>query len=139
MVNPMMRHRIILVFVIVLLTACSTATPSSPIEFRRSGGFAGFNDVLNIDANGHGTLTRRTGKFEFDLTADERNRVANALRAAGFASIPEDSTRKPLVPDEISYVIVYQNHTVKTSDTALTDKLQPLIVMFNELVDRKGR
>jgi hypothetical protein len=119
--------------------ACSAATPSSPIEFRRSGGFAGFNDVMNIDANGHGTLTRRTGKFEFDLTADERNRLANTLRDAGFASIPEDSTRKPLVPDEIAYVIVYQNHTVNTSDTAIPAKLQPVIVMFNELVDRKGR
>lgn len=133
--------RLILIFAtsILALTACSAATLSSPIEFRRSGGFAGFNDVLNIDANGHSTLTRRTGTFEFDLTLDERNRLANALRDAGFASIPEDSTRKPLVPDEISYVIVYQNHTVKTSDTALTAKLQPLIVMFNELVDRKGR
>jgi hypothetical protein len=135
----MMRIILILAMSGWALTACSAATPSSPIEFRRSGGFAGFNDVLNIDANGHGTLTRRTGKFEFDLTIDERNRLANALRDAGFASIPEDSTRKPLVPDEISYVIVYQNHTVKTSDTALTDKLQPLIAMFNELVDRKGR
>lgn len=135
----MTRTILMLASILLLLSACSTATPSSPIEFRRSGGFAGFNDVLNIDANGHGTLTRRTGKFEFDLTLDERNRLANALRDAGFASIPEDSTRKPLVPDEISYVIVYQNHTVKTSDTALTDKLQPLIVMFNELVDRKGR
>lgn len=135
----MMRTLLMLASILLLLSACSAATPSSPIEFRRSGGFAGFNDVLNIDANGHGTLTRRTGKFEFDLTLDERNRLANALRNAGFTSIPEDSTRKPLVPDEISYVIVYQNHTVKTSDTALTDKLQPLIVIFNELVDRKGR
>ena len=82
---------------------------------------------------------RRTGKFEFDLTADERNRLANALRDAGFASIPEDSMGKPLVPDEISYMIVYQNHAVKTSDTAIPDKLRPVIVLFNELTDRYGR
>ena len=127
-----------LVLVASSLIACAAA-PSSPIEFRRSGGFAGFNDVLNIDAQGHGTLTRRTGKFEFDLTLDERNRLANALRDAGFGSLPEDSARKPLVPDEIAYIIVYQNHTVNTSDTAIPEKLRPVIVLFNELVDRKGR
>ena len=47
--------------------------------------------------------------------------------------------RKPLVPDEISYVVVYQNHAVKTSDTSLPDKLRPVVVLFNELTDRYGR
>jgi len=122
----------------ILLTACA-ASPSSPIEFTRSGGIAGMNDVLAIDAKGHATLVRRTGKFEFDLTTDEANRLHTALRTAGFASIPENSASKPPVPDEIAYVIVYQNHTVKTADTTIPEKLRPVIVLFNELIDRKGR
>lgn len=132
--------RIVLILAVVLLaSACSTAALSSPIEFRRSGGIAGLNDALTIDAQGHATLVRRTGKYDFDLSVDERNRLANGLRNAGWASIPEDSMRKPLVPDEISYVVVYQNHTVKTSDTAMPDKLRPVIGLFNELTDRYGR
>ena len=134
----MMRTALILA-VVLLSTACSTVALSSPIEFRRSGGIAGMNDVLTIDAQGHATLVRRTGKYEFDLSADERNRLAGALRDTGWAAIPEDSMRKPLVPDEISYVVVYQNHTVKTSDTAMPDKLRPVVVLFNELTDRYGR
>ena len=63
-----------------------------------------------------------------------------ALRDANFASIAEDSHRKPyLVPDEISYVIVYQGHTVKTSDTAIPEKLQPAIQLLNGIVDAKGK
>jgi hypothetical protein len=134
----MIRCILILLISVIVLPACA-ASPSSPIEFRRSGGIVGFNDALAIDAQGRATLTRRNAKFEFDLNADERNRMATALRDAGFASMPQDSMRKPLVPDEISYVIVYQNHTVRTSDTAIPEKLRPVIVRFNELVDRKGR
>lgn len=141
-----------LIVAVGFLAGCATApTPTVPaplptqpssasastIEYRRSGGFAGFNDALTIDAQGHATVTRRTGKAEFDLTVDERNRLVTVFRDVGFASIPEDSTRKPLVPDEISYVIMYQNHTVKTSDTAMPDKLQPIIALLNELLDRK--
>jgi hypothetical protein len=134
-----MMRTVLLLAVVLLSSACSTAALSSPIEFRRSGGIAGLNDALTIDAQGHATLVRRTGKYEFDLSADERNRLASALRNAGWASIPEDSMRKPLVPDEISYVVVYQNHTVKTSDTAMPDQLRPVVVSFNELTDRYGR
>ncbi len=121
-------------------TACNGNTAQiSPIEFRRSGGIVGLDDQLTIDAQGRAQLTRRAGDFEFDLTRDEFARLTALLRDANFKTIPEDSRRKPyLVPDEISYVIVYQGHTVKTSDTAIPDKLQAAIQLLNGIVDARG-
>ncbi len=121
--------------------ACSPAPPPpSPIEYRRTGGIAGFNDHLLIDANGHATLTRRAGKLEFDLAPAEWAKLRQAFADAGFASIPADSTRKPyLVPDELSYVLVYAQHTVKTSDTAIPDKLQPVMQMLAGIVDAQSQ
>jgi hypothetical protein len=115
-------------------------TPTlSLIEFRRSGGIIGLNDQMVIDAKGHVALTRRTGRFEFDLTGDETARLYAGLRDSVFGSIPEDSQRKPLVPDEISYSITYAGHTVKTSDTALPAKLEPVLGQLNSIIDARGK
>ena len=132
---------ILLVCCAVALVACNdSAAQPSPIEFRRSGGIVGLDDQLLIDERGHAKLTRRAGNFEFDLTQDELARLHAALHDANFASISEDSRRKPyLVPDEISYVIVYQGHTVKTSDTAIPEKLQSVIQLLSGVVDAKGK
>lgn len=148
----MMRHIILSAASLLLLSACApVGQPTSPptaqpspqttsaflIEYNRSGGIAGLIDNLKIDTQGHGTLARRAGKFEFDLTADELVRLQTAFRDADFAAIPEDSQRKPPVPDEFSYTVAYQGRTVKTSDTAMPEKLRPVIATLNSLVDKK--
>ncbi|MEW5720131.1 MAG: hypothetical protein AB1817_16010 [Chloroflexota bacterium] len=139
-----MPFKILIVLVLWIATgvACnSSAAQPAPIEFRRSGGIVGLDDQLTIDEKGHAKLTtRRSGKPEFDLAQEELARLRAALREANFASLPEDSRRKPyLVPDEISYVIAYQGHTVRTSDTAIPEKLQPVIQMLNGVVDAKSK
>lgn len=100
---------IALAFWTTIGVACSSnAAQPTPIEFRRAGGIVGLDDQLMIDEQGHAELTRRAGDFGFDLTQDEFTRLRAALRDANFKAIPKDSRRKPyLVPDEISYVIVY--------------------------------
>ncbi len=110
----------------------------APVDFQRSGGFAGFDDHLTVDAQGHALLTRRRGKFEFDLSRDEMTRLQAALRDAHLASIPPKSDKRP-VPDEFSYVLSYQGYTVQTSDTALPQKLAPAISLLNNIIDTKGK
>ena len=141
MVQSRFSTILLLAFVVVVSVACDGgAAQSSPIEFRRTGGIVGLDDELLIDDSGHAKLTRRTGKSEFDLAKDDLARFPAILLAANFASIPEDSRRKPyLVPDEISYVIVYQGHTVKTSDTAIPEKLQPAIRLLSGIVDARAK
>ncbi len=116
------------------LTPTSASSSATLIEYSRTGGFAGFDDKLKIDASGHATLARRTANTEFNLTTDELNQLQVALRDASFASIPEDSVPKQLAPDEFSYTVTYANHTVKTSDTAMPSKLQPVIQALNAVI-----
>lgn len=115
-----------------------TMTPLVPsatlIEYRRTGGIAGFDDRLKIDANGHATLAQRTTNSQFNLTADELTQLQSLLRDANFASIPENSMPKMLVPDELSYVVGYQGHTVKTSDTAMPKQLEPAVRMLDQII-----
>ncbi len=124
--------------ILVMLPACATVQPVLPIEYTRTGGIAGFNDHLKIDANGHGTLTRRSGVFDFELTADELGRLQAILRDADLAMIPENPS-KPPVPDEFGYLLTYQGRTIKTSDTAMPEKLRPVIAWLNHLIEAKGK
>ena len=119
-------------------TPTPQATSTYLIEYSRAGGIAGFNDELKIDAKGHVTLVRRTNKFEFDLTADELNRLQAVFRDVGFASMPE-VLPKPLVPDEFSYTISYQGRTIKTSDTTMPANLRSVITLLNNIIDAKSK
>jgi hypothetical protein len=130
----------VLAFTALGMVACANnAPPVAPVEFRRSGGIVGLDDQLTIDEQGRAKLTtRRAGTFTFELAQGDFARLSALLRDANFAAIPEDSRRKPyLVPDEISYVIVYRGHTVKTSDTAIPEKLQAAIQLLNEIADAR--
>jgi hypothetical protein len=118
------------------MTPYVTPTPDALIEYGRMGGIAGFIDNLKIDAKGHATLKRRNANSEFDLTVDDLNRLQSSLRNASFAAIPENSMPKQLVPDEFSYTIVYQAHTVRTSDTAMPKSLQSIAGLFNAIIER---
>lgn len=112
--------------------------PAAPVDYQRSGGFAGFDDHLTVDAQGHAVLTRRRGKFEFDLSRDEMTQLQAALRDADLASIPPKSDKRP-VPDQFSYVLSYLGHTVRTSDSALPQRLAPAISLLNNIIDTKGK
>ncbi len=124
--------------ILVMLPACATVQPVLPIEYARVGGIAGFNDHLKIDANGHGALTRRSGAFDFELTADELGRWQAILRDADIATMPENPS-KPPAPDEFGYLLTDQGRTIKTSDTAMPDKLRPVIALLNNLIEAKGK
>lgn len=120
------------------MTPWFTPTPAASsaifVEYSRTGGIAGFNDKLKIDSSGHVTLAQRTANFQFNLTTDELNQLQVSFRDANFVSIPENSLPKQLVPDEFSYTVTYANHTVKTSDTAMPAKLQPVIKALNGII-----
>jgi hypothetical protein len=116
------------------LLACESSGKMSPIEYQRTGGIAGCNDHLVVDAKGHARLTSRTSHFEYDLKSDEIIRLSDTLRAANLASIPEDSVTKLLVPDELSYRIIYASRTIRTSDTTMPAQLAPVISVLDEIV-----
>jgi hypothetical protein len=133
-------------FAIALAACAPSATPVSPtvpmqptpIDYQRIGGFAGLNDHLTVDLDGHVRLTRRTGNFEFDLSRDELGAIQAALQTAGWSLLPENSMPLGVPADGFSYTITYQGHTVKTADTAIPKQLEPAITSLNRLIDSKG-
>lgn len=122
---------------LTLFPACATVQPTG-IEYTRTGGIAGFNDRLKIDANGHSTLTRRSGTFDFDLTADDLGSLQALLRDADIATMPENPSQPP-APDEFAYTLTYQGRTIKTLDTAMPAKLRLAIAWLNNLIEAKGK
>jgi hypothetical protein len=150
-----MKH-ISVLGLILFLSAC-TAMPSptlttSPVvaaptvivstgvlvEYTRVGGIAGFNDRLIIYPDGKAVLTRRTGKFDFIITNEQLKQIPIVFEISKFASLQE-GTPKPLVPDELSYVITYQNKVYRTSDTRIPLELQPVQALLNGIIDAKGK
>lgn len=128
---------VLIAFLALVLSACATVQPAS-IEYTRTGGIAGFNDHLKIDANGHSTLTRRSGTFNFDLTPADLGSLQALLRDADLATMPENPS-KPPAPDEFAYTLTYQGRTIKTSDTAMPAKLLPVVAWLNNLIEAKGK
>jgi hypothetical protein len=126
---------VLFTLLVVVLTRCDSSSPSSSIEYQRSGGIVGFDDHLVIDANDHVKLTRRAGQFVFNLGAEGIKKLDDAIRAANLPSIPESSTPKLLVPDELSYRVSYQGRTIKTSDTAMPVQLEPVIAVLNGIIE----
>ena len=127
----------------LVLTACATppttAPQSSAIDYTRTGGIIGANDHLVIDANGHAKLTRRTISAEFDLSRDQLSQIQAAFQTAGFATLKENSMPAQPVADGFIYEIVYQGHKVRTGDTAVPEKLQPVVQILNRMVDSGGK
>jgi hypothetical protein len=111
------------------------SAPPSAIEYARTGGFAGFNDKLTIDAKGHVVLTRRSGKSEFDLDDAALQKIYAAFQTANWATIPENSMGLGVPPDGFSYTVSYQGHTVKTADAAVPRAMQVLLDALNQIIN----
>ncbi|MBI5649124.1 MAG: hypothetical protein HZC40_01540 [Chloroflexi bacterium] len=126
----------------VMIGCASTPTPQSPaptgvlVEYKRTGGIAGFNDHLSINADGKTTLTRRIGNFEFTITPEQIKQIQSVFDLAKFTTLQEPASRL-LVPDELSYVITYQGKAYRTSDTRLVNEIQPVMTLLNSIVDSK--
>ncbi len=127
-------------FSISILIGCAGAPTNAGaiVEYRRTGGIVGFNDNLIVHSDGKATLTRRTGKFEFTLTEDQVRQIQTAFQNANYAALREPAS-KLLVPDELSYVIIYQGKQFKTSDTTMPNELQPALALLNGIIDAKGK
>lgn len=89
---------------------------TSPITYRRTGGFAGFNDKLVIQPDGTATLTNRQGNsFQCHLDQGALAQLSVATNAISATSTPTGKpTPKKPVPDELYYSITIEGQTYST-------------------------
>ncbi len=108
------------------------------IDYRRSGGIAGIDDQLAIDANGKATLTRQTGRYEFSVDAGTMKQLLSNLDNAGFVNLGSEYMPSRQGNDTITYRVTYKGHTVQMADTAVPESLQPVLDQLNRIVDTKS-
>jgi hypothetical protein len=102
-------------------TAASPGTPPSAavpisVTIRKSGGIAGINDTLVVDAQGNWTRTTRSGNKSGKLTPQQLAQAAKLAtdpRLVTEAQTPRSTTN---CADAISYAVTIQSATVSFSD-----------------------
>ena len=140
-----MKRYLLAVMLLTMLAACAPAAqqgqePSAPlIEYRRTGGIAGFDDHLVVTADGQATLTRRNATSTFALDKAALAQLTAALDQAGFAGLRAKYLPAGQGADFFDYVITYQGHTVHTQDTAVPVALQPALAALNQVISAQGQ
>ncbi|AEV83504.1 hypothetical protein ACWT_2938 [Actinoplanes sp. SE50] len=117
------------VLLLTLVAACAAApaggsTPQVsgapdrvfPLDFSRSGGFAGRSDRLHIDADGRMTVTRQGAGSSGPVAVDRT--VLDALRQVLATADPIPSASSGICADGYRYRISTPSWSVSTDDCA---------------------
>jgi hypothetical protein len=143
----LMRIAILAGLALVLLAGCgeddeggaTKASLDGPLIYERGGGVAGRRDRLVLQPSGTAKLTVQDRTQELELEPAELDRIAAEVRQTDLASLPEDSTTKPPVPDAFGYRIQYGASEITTDDPGMPDELRSLVARLGALVDRYGK
>jgi hypothetical protein len=131
-------YTLALLLPLATISACASASSSSSdvlIEYRRTGGFAGFDDHLVIYKDGSAVLTRQDQQSEFSIDTDTMLRLQDLFSQADFSDLRSEYTPDRQVADVFEYVISYQGKRVRAMDTAVPPKLMPVIQALNQIID----
>jgi hypothetical protein len=113
-------------------TGCvDDGTSSVFIDYRRTGGIAGFDDRLTIYENMTATVTRRSNIRHFAINSTEKSSLERLFGDAGFSDLAAEYPAPTPGADYFTYVIAYRGHTVRTEDTGVPTKLEPIIQRLN--------
>ncbi len=115
--------------------------PTAPdllVEYRRTGGIAGFNDHLVIFSNGQSAYERRDRSGVFSLNGDDLAKLKSSLDAANFSALSPEYPAPSPGADYFSYTITYQGKTVKTETGGVPPPLSPVIGQLDYLLSQYG-
>ena len=109
------------------------------LEYQRTGGIAGLDDRLVIQADGKAILTRKDEHSEFELTSRQISTLKQQLEESEFRSLkgiykPETQGR-----DLFEYELTYRGHTVRASDGAIPEALRPVLDSLNAIVQAEHK
>ena len=124
-----------------LIAGCAEATPTDTIstevlvEYQRSGGLAGFDDLVIIDAARKAVITRKGKSIESVLEQKSFEHIVQQLDQLGFSELEKDYLPADTCCDLIEYTMTYQDQTVRMMDTAVPESLQPILDSLNAVID----
>lgn len=117
-------------------TACSIPT-QWVVQFNRSGGFAGFNELLTLNSGGRLTVQseRPAAEIRKTLSKDQVATVTGYLaEACPFEMKPNDAGCADCFLYKLDVEMDGQNYVMLATDVTLTDELHPLISELSGLL-----
>jgi hypothetical protein len=106
------------------------------VDYKRTGGFAGFDDHLTIYENGAAVITTKNGGNRYTLTSKELNNLTALFESSGFNSVRQQDL--PMVKvsgnDFFYYSIDFRDHKIEANEYAFPESLDPVIEFLNNLV-----
>ena len=122
-----------------LLAPQATNPNGQLVDYRRSGGIAGFEDRLTVSRSGVGVHTPRSGLPRvFRVSPDALADLQRALEAADFPSLDRSYLPTTPIADAFTYTITYLGGTVVASDGAVPTALEPVVAALNRLLMAAG-
>jgi len=106
------------------------------VDYKRTGGLAGFDDHLTVYENGVTIVTTKDQGGRYMLSTDEMNDLISLFESSGFNSVNQNDL--PLFKvsgnDFFSYSIEFKGHKIEAIEYALPESLNPVIERLNNLV-----
>jgi hypothetical protein len=149
-------HILLVFFIIISVTSGCVSSPSNPItsvkstlgitatvdqtgrvvEYRRTGGLAGFDDHLIVQGDGSVFLSRRGVISEFNLETNTLAQLRRLLDEIDLVAVAQDNNRPAKGADLFQYVIIIDGHEIHAIDTKIPQALQPVLAILDQIIAR---
>jgi hypothetical protein len=106
------------------------------VDYKRTGGLAGFNDHLTIYANGTTVVTTKNEGNQYILSSKEMNDLIAFFESSGFNSLNQADLAMYKVSgnDFFMYSIEFRGHKIEAIEYAFPESIGPVIERLNNLV-----
>jgi hypothetical protein len=121
---------------VVPLNQDATYNKDILVDYKRTGGIAGFNDHLTVYENGVTVVTTKNTENSYTLSSDEIKDIIDLFESSGFNSVNQQDLPMFKVSgnDFFMYSIEFRGHTLESIEYAFPDSLSPVIERLNNLV-----
>ena len=123
----------------ILASRGARSTEGVLLEYQRTGGIAGLDDRLVVQADGKAKLTRRDEGSEFELTSSQISTLRQQLEESEFRSLKRIYKPETQGRDLFEYELTYRGHTVRASDGAIPEALRPVLDSLNAIVQAEHK
>jgi len=132
-----------IMIVMVLFSGCITRPPLNGekpevpdilVEYKRTGGIAGFQDQMVVFENGQVVYSRKDNGGTFTVPAETLHRIRALLENADFPALAPHYPAASPGADYFFYSLTYREKTVTTETGGIPPRLEPVIMQLDALL-----
>lgn len=132
-----------IMIVMVLFSGCITRPPLNGekpevpdilVEYKRTGGIAGFQDQMVVFENGQVVYSRKDNAGTFTVPAETLHRIRALLENADFPALAPHYPAASPGADYFFYSLTYREKTVTTETGGIPPRLEPVIMQLDALL-----